>query len=315
MFKLPQSIRWTYPSIAFSFAVLYVLISFVNHYMFRTYALDLGLYTNSMYQYLHGSLAMNGMIATSDQLALSDHFDLYLILFSPLLLLLGTHTLLVVQIAAILFGGYGVYRFFERSAVGAWATVFFYSFFGVFSAVSFDYHSNVVSAAVIPWLFYCVKKERFRMAAVVLVFILVGKENISLWMFFVCAGMALLYQSNRRKVIASVLFGVVSIVYFLVIIGWVMPMLSGEGSYSHFDYSVLGGSMPTALSFVFRHPMDSFQLLFDNHSGDPFWDDVKFKTHFLLILSGVFFLIRRPVFLLMIIPIYFQKFYHDNIMV
>ena len=33
--------------------VLYALISLVNHYLFKTYALDLGLYTNFMYEYAH----------------------------------------------------------------------------------------------------------------------------------------------------------------------------------------------------------------------------------------------------------------------
>ena len=33
--------------------VLYCLISLVNHYLFKTYALDLGLYTHAMYDYAH----------------------------------------------------------------------------------------------------------------------------------------------------------------------------------------------------------------------------------------------------------------------
>ncbi|MFT6279801.1 MAG: putative membrane protein, partial [Flavobacteriales bacterium] len=33
---------------------MYALISFVNHYLFRTYALDLGLYTNAMQRYISG---------------------------------------------------------------------------------------------------------------------------------------------------------------------------------------------------------------------------------------------------------------------
>ena len=38
----------------FTFAgVLYALISLVNHYLFKTYALDLGLYTHAMYDYTH----------------------------------------------------------------------------------------------------------------------------------------------------------------------------------------------------------------------------------------------------------------------
>ena len=36
------------------FALVYGLIAFVNHYCFRTFGLDLGVYTNALYDYAHG---------------------------------------------------------------------------------------------------------------------------------------------------------------------------------------------------------------------------------------------------------------------
>ena len=48
---------WKYLAIILIvFGTVYVLISFVNHYNFRTYALDLGAYTNALYKYAHFQL-------------------------------------------------------------------------------------------------------------------------------------------------------------------------------------------------------------------------------------------------------------------
>ncbi|MBD79048.1 MAG: hypothetical protein CL840_09030 [Crocinitomicaceae bacterium] len=94
------------------FGAIYCLISLTNHYNFRTSALDLGLYTNALYDYVHFQWNDSSVFKMYNENLLADHFDLYLILFSPLSLLFGTYTLLVVQIIALLIGGIGAYRFF-----------------------------------------------------------------------------------------------------------------------------------------------------------------------------------------------------------
>ena len=54
--------------------ILFCLISFVNHYLFKTYALDLGLYTHVMYDYMHFSFDDCSMFKPLPQNILSDHF-------------------------------------------------------------------------------------------------------------------------------------------------------------------------------------------------------------------------------------------------
>ena len=44
------------------FAAVYIAISFVNHYLFRTYALDLGLYTNALYHYRNFDIPTGSML-------------------------------------------------------------------------------------------------------------------------------------------------------------------------------------------------------------------------------------------------------------
>ena len=297
---------------AFGFAILYCVISFFNHWNFRTYGLDLGLYTNHMYDYAHGSMADMQMIWDTKELALADHFDLYLILFSPLLYLFGSSTLLIVQIAAIFVGVKGVYTYFKDDPkIAVFASLFFLSYFGVVSALSYDYHSNVISAMAVPWLFYFVREKRFVPSLLVLIFIWTGKENMAFWMAFVCLGLALINRKERKSMFILLSFSAASFVYFVLVIKIIMPELSAGGDYLHFSYGCLGDSMSEAFIHLIAHPLDSLEIFFSNHLPDVRFDSLKSESHIILLISGVFILLRKPVYLLMLAPIYFQKFFHD----
>ncbi|MFK7783848.1 MAG: DUF2079 domain-containing protein [Crocinitomicaceae bacterium] len=297
----------------FGFIIVYVLISFVNHVCFRTYGLDLGLYTNAMYDYAHGSMPMMDMIWDTKETALADHFDFYLILFSPLVYLFGSWTLLIVQIVAIVIGAKGVHTYFKNQPRTAlFATFFFLSYFGVFSALSYDYHSNVIGAMAVPWLFYFVREKRFISSFLILFFIWIGKENMAFWMSFVTLGLALIYRKEQRSMLILLGFSAASFVYFFLVISLFMPSLSEGGEYLHFAYSSLGESMSEAFIHLIAHPIDSVELFFTNHLDNPRFDGVKLESHLLLLISGVLILIRRPAYLLMLAPIYFQKFFHDS---
>ncbi len=298
------------------FGVIFSLISLANHYNFRTYALDLGAYTNALYDYLHFRWNDSAVFKEIEENLLADHFDLYLIFFSPLSLVFGTYTLLIVQIAAVLAGGAGVWFYFRlrdpHGNIPLYAALYFYLFFGVYSALSFDYHSNVVAASLLPWLFYSLRKRNFGVAALLLALMLVSKENVSLWLLFVCLGIAVEYRKVARirnfMLISSVICGAA----FIVIVSLIMPAFSNTGDYPHFHYSFLGSNYKEAFLHLVSHPLESLKTLFVNHNNSPPGDFVKLELHLLLVFSGLPILLLRPAYLLMLIPVYFQKLFHDN---
>ncbi len=298
------------------FGLVYSLISLVNHYCFRTYALDLGAYTNALYDYVHFQWNDSTVFKEIPENLLADHFDLYLILFSPFSLIFQSYTLLIFQILFVLIGGIGVFKYFSLSErktnLPIVATICFYSFFGIFSALSCDYHSNVIAAMVVPWFFFYFKQSKYRASFIVLIFILISKENISLWMTFICLGLLFEYKKNKRSVQYLVLFSSISLVYFMVISGVVMPALSANGTYPHFNYSVLGNTVFGALTHLLTHPVEAVKTLFINHTNHPFGNYVKLELHIFLLLSGLYMLIFKPWYLIMLIPIYFQKLFNDN---
>lgn len=299
------------------FAIIYSLISIVNHYYFRTYALDLGAYTNALYDYIHFQWNDSTVFREVGENLLADHFDLYLIIFSPLSLIFGSYTLLIVQIAFILLGGVGIYNYFllseKTSRYALSATIYFYLFFGVISALSFDYHSNTIAAALLPWFFYWMKKRKVQACSMILLAILVSKENISLWMAFVCLGLLIEYWKKpfwRYYLLLAFSF---CILYFVLITMVVMPAISNKLAYPHFHYSFLGSNPSEALLFLLEHPIESIKALFINHTNHPGGDYVKLEFLLLLLVSGLYIMVRKPAYFIMLIPLFFQKFYHDNI--
>jgi len=298
------------------FALLFGLISLVNHYNFKTYALDLGAYTKALWDYAHFHWCDSTVFKAVPENMLADHFDLYLVLFSPLVYLFGTYTLLIIQILFLLGGGIGLYKCLKlytgQEKTSLWGTYYFYIFFGVFTALSFDYHSNVITAATLPWFFYWVHQKAWKKAILVFIFLLIGKENMSFWMFFVCLGLA--WEYRRQVSIRHFLLvgSFVSLIFFVVLIKWIMPAFSNEGVFPHFHYSSFGEDFKGAIFYIVEHPLETIKALFTNHNGTPKGDYVKAELWVFLFLCGLPWLLKKPAYLLMLIPILFQKLLHDR---
>ena len=298
------------------FVILYSLISLVNHYNFRTYALDLGAYTNALFDYIHFQWNDSSVFKEVNDNLLADHFDLYLITFSPLSIIFGTYTLLIIQIIAIIVGGWGVYAFFnaqrKNKQIALYALIYFYSFFGVFNSIAFDYHSNVVASALIPWLFYFIARRHFLISSILIILVIVAKENISLWLAFILIGLTIEHRKDiflRNYLIFSAIFSLGS---FIITTSVIMPAISINGTYPHFHYSFLGDNMSQAIIHLISNPIESIKVLFTNHNNSSHGDYVKAETHIILLISGLVLLFKKPHFLLMLLPIYFQKLFHDN---
>jgi uncharacterized membrane protein len=297
------------------FAALFASITFVNHYNFRTDALDLGAYINATYDYSHGSWNDSSSFLTTPVNFLSDHFDLLVILFSPLSWIFRDWTLLLLQWLALLAGAFGVYRYFilrEGSESFARSAMLFYLFqFGIFGALSFNYHSNVIAAALVPFLFIAVEQQRRRMFLIILFTILIAKESMSLWMFFVLTGLSWLYRSHPWRNFLAIV-AIACIGWFFIVTSVIMPALTPDGGLTQFKFSILGSKLSDAVPAIFTRPNELLDALFTNHLGADGLNGIKEEFIFLFLLSGGLVLLARPVFLWMIIPIYVMKMWSDR---
>lgn len=276
----------------------------------------MGLYTNALWDYAHFKWHYGECLNHYRENILHDHFDLYLILFSPLGYIFKSYTLLVVQWAAIILGGIGTWKVAKLVLNDRWAAFWsmalFYSFFGIYSALAFDYHSNVVAAMVLPWFFYSILKKNMLLTWGLFIFIIIGKENMSLWMLFVCLGAAVHWYRTKRTRVHLLVMSLFSAIYFVTILQVVMPALTHGGSYTHFNYDILGGSMSEAIVNLIKRPFHYAQYLWISQRPGGGVSPIKVEFWTFFALSGGVLLVLRPAFVLMLIPLIFQKFFNQR---
>lgn len=298
------------------FGLLYLAIWVPNHLLFRTYALDLGLYTHALWQYAHGKLADTALFLNERHPLLADHFDLYLPLLSPLVRVFGSWTLLLVQWSAMLFGAWGVRRCLLLLGVGKGpatvAMVVMLTFFGMFTSAAFDYHSNVVGAMLLPWWLASLVQGRPWSSLLWLLLMVAGKENMGLWVGWV----ALLLAAAGPIPTAMRKWAVVGTVFAwgwsVVVIALVMPAMATAGEYAHFDYSILGSGLQTVVPSFVERPGSVLAALFTDHVGVPQGTALKLEFWWLLLLAGGWAFLVRPSWGLMAIPLVAQKMLHDD---
>ncbi len=300
------------------FALIFASISFVNHYNFRTFGWDLGINQNAIYDYAH--FRWNDCMIMQPQFTnvLSDHFSLYPLLVSPFYWIFGEWTMLIFQFLAILFGGFGVYKYVlnltKNTTISTLAVAHFFSFYGIYSALSFDYHDNVVATMFVPWFLLYFEQRNWRKAILFFVLIIIAKENMALWAVFIGFGVSFkaLLQKDKQTALKGLYFALAAGVYFILVIKVIIPGLATPGrEYLHNSFNALGGNFGEVIVNIIKHPIKTIELLFVNHSGDPIYDGIKVETYLALALAGGFLIVLAPEYLIMIVPILGQKMFND----
>jgi len=297
------------------FGIIYCAISLVNHYLFRTNALDLGMFNHAIYYFSRFenaifSLSVNG----EENNYFADHFSPLTVLLAPFRYLFGTYTLLVLQIAAILFGGYGIFKLALRSGLKHWLALVvliqFFSIWAIYSALAFDFHTNVLAAMFVPWLVYFYRTDNRPWFLVFFMLILFSKENMALWLVFIMLGLMIRKNADLKKYLRFELPLVfLAFLYTVVVVVWAMPELSSTGDNVQMNrYAYLGDGLTTKLQTILSSPLETFDLLFYQTRFPDAPLGIKAEFHITMLLSGGFLLLFRPKYLVMLIPIYAQKF-------
>lgn len=284
---------------------VYAVLSIGNHLAFRTYGLDLGLYTHALYDYAHLRSSDGSFFLWQPSNLLADHFDLYLVLLSPLVYLLGNWTLLVVQLCALGVGMAGMYRLASTLDGRAWfaltAMVLLPVGFGVWHAYSFDYHSNVVAAMLLPWLVVATRQKRVWATAVLAALMAVAKETSALWVVAVLAGLMFDCRRDRRMLRTLGLTAAGCVVWFLLTTMVVMPAL-GSTSQGFRRYEWMGASMGQVAVWLLTHPLEALRDVFVDFT--PAHDSGVLKREFFvcILASGMLLAAFKPNYLIMTIP-------------
>lgn len=327
------------------FLVSYAKLSLYKHYQFDSTYLDLGMFNRAIWQYGHGIMA-NYRYPEEDaegkQICinyLADHFSPITIIYSPLQYIFGSYTLLIIQIAVVLYGGWGIVHYvkcFVASPVirrFSWLfLIMFLSFWGVYSVINFDFHNNVVASMLLVWLCIYYKQKKYLHFGVIYTLMLISKENISFWLGFVILGLVFqdlrakldfnklkllsanwakrgiyirIYRQHIRKYIRFELPLIIfSFCYFYLVSFYLMSELAGfktqAGRLTH-----LGDSIFSIVLNILQHPKILIQHLIDAPK-DKFQLFIDFWRYFLFNGGIVVFLSFSG--FIMVLPIFVQKF-------
>lgn len=286
--------------------------------MFRTSAFDLGIFNHAMYDYAH--LRFNEASVMLDFVEinnlLADHFSILQIFFSPLFYLFGTYTLLIVQIAFVIYGSFGIKRytslFSEDPIIPILAQLHFFVSFGVIAALGFDYHDSVVAASFVPHLLYYAEVKDWKSVIIFSALILLCRVELAIWLMFISIA---LFFANRKSSVGRITFGGIALfafAYFVIVIKVIIPQISTDG-YTQFNFSILGEDIGEAFLFAVTHPFETISYLFrDQHNGPIQNFLVKRDFYIAFLVSGGFLLIFRPLFLFILFPVIAQRMLNDS---
>ena len=312
--------KWGIATVVGVFALIYSSISLVNHLQFRTSALDLGMFNQAVYAYAH----LRSPLFTLDEYGrvfpfLSCHFDPITALYAPLQFIFGSYTLLLIQIAAIILGGLGLYRyakpmFANGSHIPLVLLIHFYSLWGIYSALAFDFHNNVIAAMLVPWLAIAMRERKPWLSLLLVLLILSTKEIMALWTIFVvlCFGLCN-WQSVKSFFRLELPLMLLCLVYGIVVITVIQPWLqSSETNLQLSRYAHWGQSIPEVMIHIAVHPLDAIKTLCTNTLNNEWYDNIKQESAQMLLISGGFMVIFAPKYLIMIIPILLWKFMSND---
>jgi uncharacterized membrane protein len=313
-------IKRNYPLILIliSFFLIYCLLAIVNHFSFRTYALDLGVFNQAIYFFSKGQNAIYTLDLTGQTYPfLATHFSPILILFSPLRYLFGSYTLLVIQVLFILFGAVGIHKIaidkykFERR-IALIFVIHFLSIWGIYSALSFDFHMNVIGAMCIPWFVYYFK-DNSKYAFFFLFFILLTIEVFGIFLFFIILTFIikekLYYLKDYYLQYIQLL---ICVVYVFLVILIVMPLLQDSTTNLQLNrYEFIGRSPSEMISFIFTKPIE-FWNVFIGNKIDSIYDGIKLESVLMILFSGGLAFFVRPIYLLILLPILAIKFLSND---
>ena len=314
--------RWFLFALLCALALLQLLIAVLNHFYFRTYALDYAIYNFAFYDFAHLRVSpVPAYIYPFPSTVLQDHFSLTLPILSPLYWLLnplfGTYSLLIIQWCFILIGALGTYKFLLRKTQNPYlphlAAIYYFLMFGRYSANLNDVNLAIIGASLVPLLFYYFDTEKKWQALTVFLLLLLNREDYALWLFFIAVFFLVVYRKSKGQRTIAIYLAIASVLYFLVVMKLIIPALeTAERKYNLFDFSAVGNTPAEAFSFIILHPLKALALLFENQNGEAWHDGRKLEFYQVYLLSGAALLFLRPIFFLPFLPVLLRKMYDDN---
>lgn len=213
----------------FTLSILYSLLSLLRHTHFQSSAFDLGIFDQTIWQYAH---FLNPFNTIKERFVLGDHLTLVLPLLAPIFWIWDdVRILLISQAVFISFSAIPIYwlaRLRKFSPFVSLGISFIYSaFYGIQSAVVFDFHPVILGVALLAWFIYFFEAKKKKLFWLTLVLMLAAQENMGIAL----AGVGLIYLFKKEHRKSGIYFIVGGIIISFLSVGLVSLMSSGGYEY------------------------------------------------------------------------------------
>jgi uncharacterized membrane protein len=308
--------------VLFFFFSLYLITGITNHYLFRSYACDYGVYNYAFWDYAHFHINPCPIFDLKDSKVnfLQDHFSLTLFFLIPFYWLLnwltGTYTLIILQTTLIVFSGWILSKYIALKSNNLWvglgAMLYYFLMQARYASFASDCNLAIFSNCLIPFFLYYFEKKKYLVSVIIFLIALVSREDMPLVFIFILLTLLIIHWKEKQRIILCSLLIIFSVAYFIVLFSVIIPSLEEPGKhYSLFTYSTLGQTPWQALKFIFTQPVKIFNLLFHSPLNDTQFDNVKIEFYITYLISGGFILIFKPQYIIWFIPIIAQKMFDD----
>jgi len=282
-------------------AVAYGTYSVLNHLHFGTYAYDLGIFDQVMWHYSRFEIPETTVVGLPT--ALGDHFHPILLLLTPLYWIWADPRILLVAQAILIASSVVPVFIWCRERVGrgpAYLLVLAYvMFWGVHSAVAFDFHEIAFAPVLLASLLIAIDRGRWRAVGVLVLALLLTKENLALLVTFLGLYVAVVHREHRRALIMAG----VGIGWFFVTTKFAIPWFGGGKGFRHFRYQQFGPDLPSALEHMARYPWTVAQVFLDQPA--------KVQTLLLLFAPFLALIFVSPLAILLV-PLLAERMFSTN---
>ncbi|MCK4439970.1 DUF2079 domain-containing protein, partial [Candidatus Bathyarchaeota archaeon] len=266
-------------------------LTIMKHYAFRTYAWDLGIFTQSLWTTLNGQ----GFFYHTPELFLNPSGSFFGIHFSPILFLVlpfyqimpTPETLLALQSFILALAALPIYKLAKENAGGRIVGLTFALAYLMFPAVHFvnwyDFHVQVFLPLFFACIVYYITKENWPKYFLFVFLALMCEEHVALIIFFVGICIAWRYRARifstirrektaERKLLIPFITMIIGIVWYWFTI-WqrntffpINPEAMGEFLGSG-NFSILGARNPLEIPLlIVLRPWNAVQALaYDGH--------------------------------------------------
>jgi uncharacterized membrane protein len=182
------------------FAIQYIRLGIINEIQLRN-GLDLGTYTQILYNINNGHIPPFNTL--KGQIAWGDHAHFIMLILAPVFALWqDPRMLIMIQTIAITTAGWALYKIAQdkiKNILFSLSILFSYLlFFGIQYALNFDFHANVLTAAILAWSFYAWHFKKHFLFWFTVILGLISREDAALF-YVMFAVYVILFETGAVK--------------------------------------------------------------------------------------------------------------------